>query len=398
MHFIRVLLLLILSSEAFCYSVLSHEAIVDAAWDSSIQPFLLKKFPSSTADELKKSRAYAYGGAIMPDMGYYPFGSRFFTNLVHYSRTGDFVENLISESENVNELAFALGALAHYHADKCGHSEAVNTSVPRIFPKLRKRFGEKITYDQHHLAHKRTEFSFDVTQLVLQNYAPENFHDYIGFQVAQNVLERAFEKTYDLKLKDVFVNLPLAIYSFRWTVKNLFPALTKAAWVMNKEEIIKKNPGVTARKYQYKLPGRKFRSEWQYEKTGKFGNRLMVGVLTVATKTRLIRSVKVKAPDAKSQEEFIKSFKHTVEMLNTDISMLASNEHHLDNYNFDTGRKSHFGEYILADQCYRKLSLKVFDKKDLPDDVRNNIVQFYKDHTPIKDRKLNQALVKLSSK
>ena len=47
------------------YSVLTHEAIIDAAWDDSIKPILLKRFPGATAEQLRAAHAHAYGGAII---------------------------------------------------------------------------------------------------------------------------------------------------------------------------------------------------------------------------------------------------------------------------------------------------------------------------------------------
>src|SRR6185369_10718248 len=93
------------------YSVLTHEQVVDLMWRDQIQPRLLKRFPKATPEDLQKAHAYAYGGCVVQDMGYYPFGNKFFSDLVHYVRSGDFVEKLIQDSSDLNEYAFALGAL-----------------------------------------------------------------------------------------------------------------------------------------------------------------------------------------------------------------------------------------------------------------------------------------------
>ena len=65
------------------YSVLTHEALIDASWEKSIKPLLKFKYPSASDDDLKKAHAYAYGGCLIADMGYFPFGSEYFTNLSH---------------------------------------------------------------------------------------------------------------------------------------------------------------------------------------------------------------------------------------------------------------------------------------------------------------------------
>jgi hypothetical protein len=192
-----VAVLLVWSPAAEGYSVLTHEAIVDTAWEQSIKPLLLKRFPNSTPDDLIAAHAYAYGGCIIQDMGYYPFGSKFFSDLVHYVRSGDFVTSLIAESQNLNEYAFALGALAHYAADNTGHAIAVNPSVPIEYPKLRREYGKRVTYEDDPAAHLKVEFGFDVLQVARGNYAPKSYHDFIGFQVSKPVLERAFADTYE---------------------------------------------------------------------------------------------------------------------------------------------------------------------------------------------------------
>src|ERR1700685_2022810 len=158
-------LILISTSVSYGYSVLTHEAIVDSVWDASIQKVLLNRFPAATPEELEQAHAYAYGGCIIQDMGYYPFSSKFFSDLTHYVRSGDFVVALIRESQDVNEYAFALGAMSHYAADNSGHRLATNLAVPILYPELRRRFGRTVTYWDNPTSHLRTEFGFDVLQI-----------------------------------------------------------------------------------------------------------------------------------------------------------------------------------------------------------------------------------------
>src|SRR5471030_94158 len=212
------------------YSVLTHEAIIDASWEKFIVPLLLKKYPGATPEQLKEAHAYAYGGAVTPDIGYYPFGSSLFTNLVHYVRSGDFVEALLSESQDINEYSFSLGMLCHYNADRYGHLLATNRSVPIIYPKMKSKFGDVVTYAENRVSHARTEFSFDVLQTARGNYASTAYHDFIGFKVSEPVLDKAFRKTYGLELKKIFGGLSLAVETFRWSVQSLMPGITKVAW------------------------------------------------------------------------------------------------------------------------------------------------------------------------
>src|ERR1700723_74580 len=196
--------LLLLTSSGYPqgFFCLTHEAIIGSAWKDSIRPLLLQRFPNATKEELKDAHAYAYGGSIIQDMGYYPFGSHLFSDLTHYVRTGDFVEALIRDSKDLNEYAFALGTMAHYAADNNGHRIAVNRSVPILYPKLQKKYGDVVTYDENPAAHLKTEFGFDVLEVAKGRYAPDDYRDHIGFQVSKDLLRRAFEETYCLKLDD----------------------------------------------------------------------------------------------------------------------------------------------------------------------------------------------------
>src|ERR1700730_10425161 len=216
--------------QARSYSVLTHETIIDTLWLDSIRPVLLKRFPQATEEQLIEARAYAYGGCLIQDLGYYPFGSHFFSDLVHYVRSADFVQALLDESGDLDEYAFALGAVSHYGADIEGHSIAVNRAVPILFPKLRAQFGNEVTYADNPPAHLKTEFGFDVLQVARGHYAPKAYHDFIGFEVSKDLLDRAFQKTYGLKLKDLFRTLDLSLGSYRYSVSTVVPTLTKTAW------------------------------------------------------------------------------------------------------------------------------------------------------------------------
>ncbi len=198
---IAIALALLVGLPAVCgaYSVLTHEQVVDLLWKDDIEPLLMKRFPTANADDLRKAHAFAYGGSLVQDMGYYPFGNKFFSDLTHYVRSGDFIVNLIHESSDLNEYAFALGALAHYSSDNLGHP-AINESVGLLFPKLRAKYGNTVTYADDPKAHIRTEFGFDMTQVAKNNYTSDRYHDFIGFEISKPVLERAFLDTYGVPL------------------------------------------------------------------------------------------------------------------------------------------------------------------------------------------------------
>src|SRR5512142_1571744 len=152
-----VLVVLMCGGGSFAYSVLTHEEIVDLLWSDEIRTLLLKRYPGLSEDQIREAHAYAYGGAVIQDLGYYPFGNREFSDLVHYVRSGDFVRELLLKSQNANEDAFALGALSHYAADIAGHP-AVNQAVAIQYPKLRAKFGQFVRYAQDRTAHLKTDF------------------------------------------------------------------------------------------------------------------------------------------------------------------------------------------------------------------------------------------------
>ena len=205
-----------------CLLRADHEEVVDLAWKDNLQPLLKKRFPAATDDDLKKAHAFAYGGSLIQDMGYYPFGNKYFSDLTHYVRSGDFVVNLLQEASDLNEYAFALGALAHYSADNCGHP-TINQAVGIEFPKLRKKFGNVVTYEDNPKAHIRTEFGFDVTQVAKNRYTSDRYHDFIGFEISKPVLERAFLDTYGIPLTDVISDEDLAFGTFRRAISNSDP-------------------------------------------------------------------------------------------------------------------------------------------------------------------------------
>ena len=368
-----------LSSKA--YSVFAHEAIIDASWEKSILPLLKQKYPAATAADLQLARSYAYGGSLIADMGYFPFGNPYFTNLVHYVRSGDFVENLLNEAQNVNEYAFAVGALSHYMTDKYGHSLGTNIAVPIVYPKIGQKFGSVVTYDDDNTSHKRMEFAFDVLQTARGNYLPQSYHDFIGFNVARPVLERAFLKTYGEDINKVFGNLSLSISTFRWSVKSLLPGLTRTAWAIKKAEIRKTNPTLTGKKFHYKIKKKEYYQEFGREREKpKFKERVFAFIIQILPKIGPLKSLRFKAPGPEGEKLFIKSFDTTVLYYGIALNTLRYENHiELANMDFDTGQITAPGEYGLADQTYSLLLIKLQDDKfnNMTAPLKDNILTFY---------------------
>src|SRR6201985_3765175 len=131
-----ILCLLLACQPAGAYSLQSHEQLIDLTWQSSIVPLLLSRYPNLSPQDLQRARSYAYAGSVIQDIGYYPFGDPFFSDLTHYVRSGDFIVHLFRDAKDANQLAFAVGALSHYVGDNIGHSQATNRAVAADFPKL----------------------------------------------------------------------------------------------------------------------------------------------------------------------------------------------------------------------------------------------------------------------
>ncbi|RYY19206.1 MAG: hypothetical protein EOO36_06305 [Cytophagaceae bacterium] len=375
--------LLLTARPAQAYSVLSHQASIDSCWVPYLKPALERRFPGATLDELHEAKAYAYGGSIMQDMGYYPFGSALLTDLAHYVRSGDFVENLLRDAKDRNEYAFALGALAHYVADIYGHEVGINKSVPLLFPALRKKYGPVVTYEQDPVAHGRTEFAFDVTQLAAGRYRTAAYHDFIGFKVSEKLLEQAFAETYGLEMKQIVFSTDLAFGSYRFAVRNLIPLASRAAWRANRHELRKVNRRIHRRDYVYKESKEEFEKEFgaHYERP-KFGARIVAGIIRVLPKVGPLRSLNFIAPTPEAQRIFRQSFHETVlnygRFLKNQSSTIGQTPK-LPNVDFDTGHTTKIGEYPLADRTYgawvRELAKNDF--KAVTPVMRQDILAFF---------------------
>jgi len=385
---------------ADAYSVLTHEAIIDATWDASIVPALRARFHPSAAD-LKRARAFAYGGSLIQDIGYYPFSSRFFGDLTHYVRSGDFIEALLRESTDVTEYAFALGALAHYAADNDGHPIAVNRAVPALYPKLRAKFGDDMTYAQNPAAHLKTEFGFDVLQVARGKYAADAYHDAIGFEVSKPVLERAFQATYGLELKDVFRSLDLAIGTFRWTVSNTIPEMTKVAWELKNKEIAALTPGVTPNTFRFTLTRAAYEKAWgtEYRRPG-FGQKVVAGLLRIVPRFGPFRALAFKPPTPETERWFLDSFAKTVAQYRLLVDEVSRPQSVLENRNFDTGRLVKAGDYSLVDATYARLVEALAKRQEagaaIPRPLSANIMTFYANlGAPIETRKHKKEWTRL---
>src|SRR6478735_1379202 len=274
-----LLIMLMCCGGSSAYSVLTHEQIVDLLWTDALRPLLVQRYPGLTEEQITEAHAYAYGGAVIQDLGYYPFGSVQFSNLVHYVRSGDFVIELLRQSQDVNEYAFALGALSHYASDIAGHP-AVNQAVAIEYPKLRARFGKSVRYADDKTAHLKTEFGFDTVQVAKNRYASQQYHDFIGFQVSKPLLERVFPVVYGMQLKDVLTHEDLAVGSYRFAVSRMIPEMTQVALQTHKKDMMRETPNFAKKRFLYRLSQSDYERGWgkTYTKPG-LGTRILSALL-----------------------------------------------------------------------------------------------------------------------
>ena len=386
-------LLLILCSACAAYSVLTHEEVVDLLWKDDIQPLLMARFPDASPEDLRKAHAFAYGGSLVQDMGYYPFGNKYFSDLTHYVRSGDFIVNLINEANDLNEYAFALGALAHYSADNMGHP-AINESVALLFPKLREKYGSHVTYEDNPKAHIRTEFGFDMTQVAKNRYTSDRYHDFIGFEISKPVLERAFQDTYGMPLSNVLPNEDLAIGTFRRAISHIIPEMTRVALVARKKALVSETPNFNARKFRYYLSRTSYQREWGkgYRKPG-FGTQVLAFFLRFVPKVGPFKAVDFKIPTRKTEDIYIASVDRTLDNYRGLLTDVRAKKLHLANTDFDTGKMTYAGEYALSDKAYARLLDRLasnnFEK--ITPELRQNILGFYRDPEAPVSTKKNEA-------
>src|ERR1700731_3592848 len=385
-----LLVMLLCAGVSFAYSVLTHEQIVDLLWIDELRPLLLQRFPGLTEDQLKEAHGYAYGGAVIQDLGYYPFGNVEFSDLVHYVRSGDFVRELVLESQDANEYAFALGALAHYASDLAGHP-AVNQAVAIEYPKLRAKFGNSVRYAQDRTAHLKTEFGFDMVQVAKNRYASQQYHDFIGFKVSKALLARAFPVVYGVELKDVLPREDLAIGSYRFSVSRLIPKMTQVALQTHKKNIMRETPNFAKRKFLFRLSRADYEKEWgkSYTKPGA-GTRVLSTLLRYIPKIGPFKAMAFNNPTPQTEDLYFKSINTTVDQYRAFLEEVRTDSLVLPNRDFDSGNTTKAAEYSLTDDTYAKLLGQLSQRKfDLTTPaLRDDIMHFYADlSAPIETKK-----------
>jgi hypothetical protein len=375
------------------YGGLTHHQLIDQAWNTVIVPILLNRFPSLTTEQLKEAHAYAYGGCIIQDFGYYPFANAFFSDLTHYVRTGDFVQKLFQHAKTANEFAFAIGALSHYVGDSIGHSQATNLSVAITFPKLAARYGSSVNYAQGKHQHSEVEWAFDASQAAKLRLAPAAYVDDIGLEVPREQLAAAFYETYGIPLREIVNGLFPAMKTFRFGGRNFLPHFTYAEAVLHKGGFPADTPGPELEQYERQIGQLPKEEGWdQYRRKPGFGIHLLSGLIVIVPKVGMLQMLAIKGPTEETERMYIASINLSTAALAVCLQRLTGTpiDMGLADRDLDTGQQVVPGGYRLTDKTYARLLARItkVPTELIPAGLKQDILAYYANPAaPISTRK-----------
>jgi len=394
------LLILALSTPTRCtgYSVFTHQQLIDLAWNDSIRPLLLSRFPQATDEDLRVAHAYAYGGCIIQDLGYYPFSHEFFSNLTHYVRSGDFVLSLLHEARDINEYAFGLGALSHYIGDSVGHHDAVNPATAIAFPNLGQKYGSIVTYQEDPHAHVRTEFGFDIDQITAHRFAPQRYLDVIGFKVPRRLLRVAFRETYGLELREVLGREFPAVRSYRSSARRFIPLLAYSETVIHKHHFKQDAPGADFDAYMDRISRADYQKHFAVAYRGPgIGAHLLAIIIRILPRIGALSYLAIKDPIPETEQLYVASVNRSEDDYSHRLEQLASggaSPLNLPNRDLDTGELVKPGAYQRTDETYAELLHRITARpqRAVRYGVKRDILAYYADPTaPIVTRKHEKA-------
>jgi len=379
-----LLVVMLSGSHAVSYSVLTHEELIDLAWNESIRPFLLARFPGATEAQLREAHAYAYGGSAIQDMGYYPFGKKSFSNLTHYVRTGDFISCLFRNARSIDEFAFAIGALSHYLGDTIGHSEAINPATALEFPNLERKYGRSVTYGESPHGHIRTEFAFDVDALTDYTFAPPAYLRYIGFKVPRKFLEAAFAETYGFDIHEILGRAHPALRSYGTSVRSFIPAFAEAEVVLHRHQFPPHPKDEAYRIFAERVARTSYERQWKHTYRGPgFKSHLLAILVFIIPKIGPASDLAIKIPSADTEEQYFRSVNHTTDAFRALLQKVNADGRvpAIANLDLDTGGRVKRGDYPLADQAYAALLDRLTSRpsRAVPEDLKQNVLEYYAD-------------------
>jgi hypothetical protein len=337
------------------YSVLTHEELIDLTWADSIQPLLLHLYPTLTPAQLQQAHAYAYGGCVIQDLGYYPFGKPLFSDLLHYVRTGDFIRALFRDSKGPNDIAFAIGALSHYLGDTIGHPQAVNLAVGKEFPALAAKFGPNVNYAEGRHQHVRAEFAFDINAAAKRRLAPERYLNHIGFAIPVPLLARAFYDTYGLDLGDILGQNHPTLWGYRYSVRTLLPRVAYAEVLLHRNRLPPDVSSPDLDQLNQEIATLAATDQWDiYRRHAGIGTHLLAGFIFVLPKVGALSDLSVRGPTPETEQDYVKSLVKTADTLRQLLTHATTSDG-LANEDLDTGDEIRPGTYRLCDLTYADL-------------------------------------------
>jgi hypothetical protein len=377
-----LLALLLTATPGIPYSIQTHEELIDLAWKQSIRPILLKQYPTLTDVQLREAHGYAYGGCAIQDFGYYPFGNKFFSDLTHYVRSGDFVLSLLRNAQTPDELAFAIGSLSHYIGDTIGHSSAINLSVPVEFPKLERRYGANVNYAEDPHAHVQTEFAFDINQLSKRRFAPSAYLNYVGLEVPRPLLAKSFFETYGLKLPDIIGTKQTSIRVYRFAARSFLPSIARAETILHKKNFPTDLPSSDLDTLAKDLTQASADNDWEkYRHPPGFRSHVFAGFIYVVPKFGTLKLLAIKGPNQNTEDLYIKSVNRSIKYLRRTLNHFDTIQNYLPNRDLDTGLKVKPGGYPLTDRTYARLLAMLTKHPDqsIPAEVKRDLIDYYAD-------------------
>ena len=389
---VLVLCVLLACQPAGAYSLLTHEQLIDLTWQSSIVPLLRSRYPGITGEQLEEARSYAYGGCVIQDIGYYPFGDPFASDLTHYVRSGDFIVHLFRDAKDANQLAFAVGALSHYIGDNIGHSMAVNRAVPVEFPKLGAKYGPVVAYAQDKHAHVQTEFAFDINEIAHHRFAPVHYLRHVGLNVPTQQLAAAYYETYGLsedfsKAKTSRIN----VRGFRFAVRSFIPRIAYAITLLHRSHMPADPVGPESQKLDSEVAQIAAENDWdKYRKKAGIGTYTLAGFIYIVPKVGPLKLAAIKGPTVATEEEYVRSVNLSTDALSSAIGRLVKPHQTLPNRDLDTGSPVRPGGYRLTDDTYAKLLHRLVEDPHhtIPPGLKADIQNYYADpNAPIRTKK-----------
>jgi hypothetical protein len=376
-----LLILLMVPQPTHAYSVLTHEQLIDLTWSDSIQPLLLRRYPNLTPAQLREARAYAYGGCVIQDLGYYPLSKPIFSDLLHYVRTGDFIRALFRDAKSPDDVAFAIGALSHYLGDTIGHAESINLAVGQEFPALAAKYGPNVNFAEGPHQHVRAEFAFDINEIAKHRLAPERYLNQIGFAIPVPLLARAFYDTYGLDIGDILGNHRPTLRGYRYSVRTLIPRVAYAETLLYRNRMPPDAPSPALDNLTQQIATLAAQDQWDsYRRHPGLGTHLLAGFIFILPKFGSLSVLSLRGPTPATEQDYINSLVHTVDVFRQTL-VHASAAANIPNKDLDTGDIIRPGTYRLCDETYANLLHEIARNPatPIPFGIKRDLLAYFDD-------------------